>query len=480
MSDPIDVRLVGRDAIWLVENALDAPPMGSLRVGALVNDLLLRVANGGEVAPLSDTLRLARALLHTTAAGSGESAPDLSGRILVTLVDDSPRIADLVLPVVEALHDRAVVLPARDDVREVVPEHTRVISDRQLGTDARSRWYPRFRRAAPSWGRSLRALVRQGHLDRAALPALVHLLVVQTRRAVRYEEAFSRNRPDAVLVEYDRGTFAAPIVAAARSLGIPTATMVHGSVHPRGYTPLLADLAFCWGEAQANQLEQAGAPTERLVVTGCPRVGLHPWDREGARADLGLDDRPLILLATNNLMAPRDRLELARAAVDAVATLGDTVQFGLRLHPRESVDDYRTILEQRADLHLLGGDRAAGDQVLAASDLVLCGITAFADEAAIAGVPAMIIDLSGRADVTVGLGATGPVATSRAELTGLLDDWSRGGRARTSLEQRTAARGRALCAASGHDAARRVADQVRLLADGDRAATPPAVVSPGS
>jgi hypothetical protein len=456
----------GVDAVWAVERALAAPPYGPIRVGAFVNDLLIALQNEARPHAGRDVARVLRDLTRTEE--HTDRPADLAGQILMTWIDGSPRFADLVLPVVEELGARATVLVARPELPDRVPAPSVTVDESQVAGVARRIWWAQFRRAAPSWATSMRQLVRRGHLPAAAVPGLVHLLVVQTQRFERYRRHFQMDRPDAVLVEYDRGTFAAPIVAAAGSLGIPTATMVHGSVHPHGYTPLLADVALCWGTAQAAQMEAAGAPAERLAIAGCQRLGLEQWSKGKARADLGLDDRPVIVLATNNLLAPAERLRLARLAFEATATLGDTVQLGLRIHPRETLDDYRELLDSRADLHLLGGDRATGDQVLAACDLVLCGVTAFADEAMIAGVPTMIIDLSGHDDITVGLGADGPLATSRAELAILLDRWARDDTERAALEQRAIRRGRELCAAVGRPAARLVADEVRALADRGR------------
>lgn len=473
MRPPVDPTSPGRDGIWTVERALAAPPFGSIRVGPLVNDLLFRVANGRSASPVADTLRLAADVVRRGSGDTESGSTPLRGRILVTLVDDSARIANLVLPVLDELGEDAVVLPARPGLSGIVTGPAATVQDHELGVDDRAAWFRLFRRAAPSWARSLGVLVRQGLLPRDALPGLAHLLVVQSRRTLRYQRAFAHDPPAGVLVEYDRGTFAAPIVAAARSCGIPTATMVHGSVQPHGYTPLVADRAFCWGETQMAQLEAAGAPPDCLTITGCQRLGLETWTRATARADLGVDDRPLILLATNNLLEPAERLRLARMAFEAVATLGDTVQMGIRLHPRETTDDYRELIDSRADLRLLTVDQVTGDQVLAACDLVICGISAFADEATVAGVPAMIVDLSNSGTVTVGLGAAGPVASNRAELAELLTSWAADGATRAALHDLTASRGRQLCAATGRDAARRVADEMRAITATGVGSAPP-------
>src|SRR5690606_19587649 len=238
-------------------------------------------------------------------------------------------------------------------------------------------WWRQVRRAAPTWMRSLRRLVADGSLARRDLPAVLHLLLVQTQRAVRYADALAANPPAAVLVEYDRGAFAAPLVAAARSLGIPTATMVHGALSPVGYTPPLAELVTCWGEAQVDLLERLGVERDQMVVTGCPRRRRVPVCPAAVRRRLGLDERPSVVLATNNLLPPDGRLQLAEVFLAAIEPLADRVQVGLRTHPREHPSDYDAVLAGRRFVRPLDPDRVTLDEVLAVTDLVVCGATAF-------------------------------------------------------------------------------------------------------
>jgi hypothetical protein len=263
-------------------------------------------------------------------------------------------------------------------------------------------------------------------------------------------------------VEYDRGFFAAPLVLAARAHGVPTFTMVHGTIAPHGYTPLLADMALCWGSAQVEQFTELGVPPDRLVITGCSRVGLQPVDRAAARSRLGFDERPAFVLATNNQPPPVERLSLAAGFATAIARQGNEVQGHLRVHPREHISDYRAAGDRLRDISISDGDVATADEVAASADLVVCGATAFADEAVMVGTPVILYDPTGRTDtLQLGLGAEGPTARDTDELTRLLTRWRLDPQWRSELHDRTARRSEQLCAAQGNEAADRVAEVVR-------------------
>ena len=63
-----------------------------------------------------------------------------------------------------------------------------------------------------------------------------------------------------------------PAGALAGTLGIPTYTLVHGTLGPRciGFYPLLADTVFCWGKIDREKFLAAGVAPERAVIAGCP------------------------------------------------------------------------------------------------------------------------------------------------------------------------------------------------------------------
>ena len=80
-----------------------------------------------------------------------------------------------------------------------------------------------------------------------------------------------------VLTEAEHNNPWSCLILAARHRGIPTATMIHGVIYSSyGYTPLLSDMALCWGRDQVQQMIEQGVEPERLVITGCQRLARTP------------------------------------------------------------------------------------------------------------------------------------------------------------------------------------------------------------
>ena len=82
------------------------------------------------------------------------------------------------------------------------------------------------------------------------------------------------HRPSAILTEYDRNSLWSCLVLAARKLGIPSLTLVHGVIERDafGFSPVLADHILCWGELDRATLIHAGEASSRVTVAGCPRL----------------------------------------------------------------------------------------------------------------------------------------------------------------------------------------------------------------
>ena len=135
--------------------------------------------------------------------------------------------------------------------------------------------------------------------------------MVCTQQVAGLLEFLRRAEPAAVVTEYDRNGISAPLVLSARTLGIPTYTLVHGTIGERcnGFYPLLADTVFCWGKMDQDKFLAAGVAPERTVLGGCPRLtrelAFSPAD---ARRRMGLDqNKPVVMQATVNYRQHRMR-----------------------------------------------------------------------------------------------------------------------------------------------------------------------------
>jgi hypothetical protein len=123
----------------------------------------------------------------------------------------------------------------------------------------------------------------------------------------------------------------------ARERGIRTLVLQHGLPQYRlGFVPLVADEIATWSERSDDWLVRHGAPSDRLVRLGNPRLdGLVRADRaavgQAAARQHGLAGRPAILLA----LSPNDRarnLALLELALGTLASLPDAALI-VKLHP---------------------------------------------------------------------------------------------------------------------------------------------------
>lgn len=166
---------------------------------------------------------------------------------------------------------------------------------------------------------------------------------------------------------------------------------------------------FCaWGPRLASWAGENWLPPERVFVTGTPRTDFYvePWRSVALRLSpwAGTVRPPLVLIngnfsVGNRLWGPRQdapaadvaveqrgMAEFARLANRLAAALPD-ISFVYRPHPFEREEPYRTLLEQRPNLHLIKTGTVEG-WILRSSAVIQRGCTT-AIEAGLAGVPAL-------------------------------------------------------------------------------------------
>jgi len=160
-------------------------------------------------------------------------------------------------------------------------------------------------------------------------------------------------RPDVVLCTHQRAGVAVPPVAAARRLGIPTATFVHSWDNlPKGRMAVAADHVLVWSAKMADDLRryQPDVLPERIHVVGTPQLEPHldpslVEDRAGFLTGLGLDPlRPVVVWSGGDLTtSPRDPAYLADLA-EAVREVEGRPQLVFRRSPADHSDRYDAVL----------------------------------------------------------------------------------------------------------------------------------------
>ncbi len=457
------------EEIWQIEKDLSSPPFRGVPIGTALASLWhIEVhggnAEGGFPAGLKNRARYCRHYFRP----SRQPADDVTfckGRVLVTCLQPNSRCWDLVYPVVRRLgHDRCAVLYADPKTAAVLPPEFRGLAAEQvMGHDAAA-WKHDYR---PFW-RELKPAVRRV-IAQYGLPGriryrLADAVVSCTQQVAGLQEFLQRAEPAAVVTEYDRNGLWAPLVLSARTLGIPTYTLVHGTLGPRciGFYPLLADTVFCWGKIDREKFLAAGLAPQRAMIGGCPRLtrelGLAPAE---ARAAMNLDPhKPVVLHATVNYRL--HRLQLTESFCRC-ATGQDAFQAVVRLHPVETKAEYAELAAKYPEVRFTASGEYPLDTALAAADVVVVHSSGLGGDALVKRRLAVVLDVIdfplGHGQDLIDQGGC-PRARSadelRAILLRLLGDPQERQRCEQAREEFVAA----FCSFFGDESARRIAEHV--------------------
>jgi hypothetical protein len=386
----------------ILERELACPPICGIPIGSTLTDLVvieLINEHGNWNARQRWLDRARRVRQHMRAwrsrAGTHDSGPQ---RTLVTWKSATPRLDDLLLPVLQQLPaDCWSVISDDPAVLPRVPAGIPVLRWFDAVPHAPRAWWSQYRRCWPQWRSRLKRVCREqalpkGFYERAALEIFDF-----SQLAVGCIEFLRRYRPAAILTEHDRTGRSACLVLAARTLGIPSFTLQHGVLDEAAtaYAPVLADKMFCWGEMDRKKLIAVGVDPAKLLLGGCPRLTreLATTPAEG-RGKLGLPpDQPLVLLGTSPV-SPAEREALARLFCEAENHLKG-VSFLVRLHPSEKLEDYAGVMRDYPAVRFCANRAATLDESLAAADVVVVSSSGVGGDALVKRRPVIVVGLEG-------------------------------------------------------------------------------------
>ena len=243
--------------------------------------------------------------------------------------------------------------------------------------------------------------------------------------------------------------------------------MMHGVIYSTyGYTPLLSEVALCWGGDQVQQMIELGVEPDRLLITGCQRLAK---ETRVASADirdrLGLPaETPIVMLATGP-MSKEERRRLVFAFGDAFpdATRACPV---VRLHASEKLADFTAEISRYPQVRFLENQKWSVEEAMAACDAVVIHNSGLGNDALVFSRLVVLLDVlatplsNGR---VLAEKAGSPVARSPAELREIVDRILADGEYRHDLQARAEAYVHGFCAAFGRDAARNVAAEVMRM-----------------
>ena len=383
-------KAVQPEALFEIERVLAEPTCRGVPIGSTLGPDFVYWLNGtldcGWIAAWLARLRYPYHRLFPSACGVRPGDPAISlekGRLLFTLIDLRPDSADLIIPVLRTYGpEKCHVLGNVPAMKEHLPLGVGFLPLSQILCFDAGEWRREFARAAPTWRRQLRVVFDKHNLPRGAFPVLMHKLLVHSLCIMGLDHLLDILQPVGVVTEYDRYDWAACLVLAAKARGIPTMTMMHGVINPPyGYTPLLADVAFCWGELQRDQMVALGTDPRRLAITGFQRMTREPSaEPRSARAKVALDtEKPVVLLATAPILH-----EARKCLVEAFcqAFVGQTgFSAVVRLHPSEEISFYAEEIARFPSIKFLGNSAWTKDEALAAADIVIVQDSGFGDDA---------------------------------------------------------------------------------------------------
>jgi hypothetical protein len=345
-------------------------------VGGTLNDWLLMHLYWGhaDLRRRTQWTNHVRQMGHTACPATNKHATTLTleGRLLMTWNVSTPRVDDLMLPVLEQIGaKRCTVILGRGEIPPALPAGVPVVRWNEAASFQARTWRAEYRRCRPSWNHILREVCDRHHLPRGMFEELSLGLVFASQQIEAFLQMLGRSRPVAVLTESDRNHRWSCLVLAARRLGIPTVTLVHGVMGPEavGFSPILADLLICWGDGDREKLLRAGNPPDSIAVGGCPRLNRDlAVTPAAAKTKLGIEaTAPVVLLATS---PDRGYLQLAEGFCEAIDSTPGLVGV-VRLHPAETMATYAGPAGKHPGVRFMENAETTLDESLAAADIVV-------------------------------------------------------------------------------------------------------------
>ncbi len=395
--------------------------------------------------------------------------------ILVTWLRDDPRYNGMIQPLLNQLPDDGTVVLVRSRGLFAQTGNKAATLLEAPPPPDKLAWQRMYRRMAPYWAKTLESYVRDHGLDPLSVPMLRVRLLIQSQRVSGYRHLLEVLRPKAILTEFDRNIYSSCLVLAAKSLGIPTATLVHGTINPPyGYNPVLADRIFAWGELQRDQLLGLKTPPEKIRLTGFARVQRpEPKDVAAIKQAAGLpSDKPVVLLATNPI-EPKAHERLITTYCNAFAGRKD-VTVVVRTHPAEGENAWEAYRDRFPFVYPFGrGDQSVEDS-LAMTDVFVCNNTGMSMDALLHGVPVVLLDVPGSSLLSnQDLAAAGvaQVTQTADELASTVDEILNAPDRAAALAEKREAYLKSMYVAMGDEAATLAAKELLALA-GDDAPVP--------
>lgn len=380
-----------------IEENLSEPKYYGVPIGATLNDHLITcLYNKKQTFNMRNRLVM-RALMiyHAMLFHLPRRKPILpTGRpVLATCISARKSIIDLMVPVFKKLGKEKCVIvrsgpPLSGELKSFIQ-----IDGNDLLQRSHGRWLKEYMKCYPRWNRSLVYVCEKFGLPKGTRELLALRIMINTQNIARFIDVLSYLRPSIVVTEYDRNALWSCLVLAAKSVGIPTTTLVHGVMNERaiGYCPVIADSILCWGDLQKETLISEGVDPEIILNAGCPRLTRElSLTGPDARKLMGLNpDIPCVMLGTSP-GKPQEIRELVDIFCNGCGRSEEWSAF-VRLHPSERMSDYRELSEKHHKIVFFENKAFSLEVSLAASDVVVVKDSGVGSDALVKRKPTIVL-----------------------------------------------------------------------------------------
>lgn len=254
-------------------------------------------------------------------------------------------------------------------------------------------------------------------------------LLGETRYILAFEKMLDFLKPEYLLTHYDRYAYLAALFSVAKSQSIRTYTLMHGVIsNSIGYTPLVADKVFVWGERQKSALINYNVQEKKIAITGAPQLSKEiVGDKQVLKQKLGLSTSDKVIVLATNPTKEEFRIKLFRLFCDSMKNLANKNFIGLiKLHPSENVSFYKNIADIPANVFFDVDTNITFEESFALADLVCNYNSAFAIDAILKELPLVTINVNdkllGQAKDYIETGNL-PVAYNSRDLASIIDTY---------------------------------------------------------
>jgi len=389
------------------------------------------------------------------------------GKILIAWLNGTPRFTELVLPLLQELkRENCLVLYGNQNVVPLVPDSVHCISWDQVLSYVEKDWREEYNRCKSEWAFRIKSICREYKLPMGASEDFVCSMMISSQQVSGCIAFLKEAKPAVIVTDYDRNALWSCLVLAAKLVGVPTVTLVHGVIphDALGFSPALADKIICWGEFEHEKLLAAGEPPEKIIIGGCSRLSRDLSVSESMNSIMSsLDpEKPVVMF----MSCPEfHRLELVDSFCAGVQNL-ELCTGIVRLHPSEKAETYAAIMERYPEIIFFESNQVSLDDSFASSDVVVVGGSSAGSDALVKRRPLVVFDF-----MTVPSGDTGniikfagcPHARTPEELTEILRRILLEETYRSNLSSMAERYVEKLCNVYGGDAVRMTADIVRQV-----------------